>query len=1317
MNKFDGNRFTIYRHHPAVNHTLKNNYVRTLFEDSRDRFWIGCINGLQRYDRATDRFYDISIARPDGRIDPHITSIVERHNGDLWITTSGQGILSLKNGRTEHDFQVEYELTERIQSNYINVIFEDSAGFLWIATEDKGLFRYSPETDDLQAFTISRNRGYDEVSALCEDEEGNILAGTLTGGLFILRQSDTTGADPAFVTVPYHHGLSLSIRTLLKDQQGRLFVGTDGEGLKIYDLGKNSIEESEMILAPFDFSKAKVHSLIEDKDGNLWLGIFQKGVMMIPDDLHKFQYYGYKSLGRNSIGSGSVMSIFRDKEGTIWVGTDNDGLYAIDEEGNTLKHFNRDPSDATSMPGTIMTIYEDSDHRLWVGSYFHGLAQVDKRTGRCRYVPFVSSGQTTAHEKISWITEDSNKNLWIGTYGAGLHKLNLPTLAITTYESSRNDDNDWSLNLLPNDWISCILPDREGLLWIGTYKGLAYFQPDTQNFINYKGVNNLLPGRVVYYMLEAKNGTIWIGTTEGLICFDKTTETFRHYTTADGLPNEVICGIVEDDQENLWISTHLGLAKFVVREGNFINYYAGDGIQGNEFTRGAVFKDHTGKIYFGGINGITAFYPQDIHEYQKELKVNLTEFYLADHPITQGDKSGKHIITYHSVLESDRFTLQARDHSFSMEFSVMEYVNPERIRYRYRIDELGKDWMLIPPGAHRLTFNNLNHGRYSFHVQAYDQENFSDIRSFRVTILPPWYLTWWAHLIWFLLTATILYFIAMYILTRIRHKQEILRWEHLQQVNEAKLQFFINISHEIRTPMTLIIHPLEKLISEQSEKTSTYLMIYRNAQRILRLINQLMDIRKLDKGQMRLKFRETDMVGFIHDLMQAFDYQAVKNQIEFRFIHPTPELKVWIDLNNFDKVLMNILSNAFKYTPKGGSIHIHLSTGKDETARRALRNYFEITVSDSGIGIDTDKIEEIFERFYQINNDITLSNFGTGIGLHLSRSLVLLHHGTLRAENREDGPGSRFIMRLPLGSDHLRSEELQQPDELLPLSLPREHTDVSLPRPHLTEREEEEEKKIKSRTRYRILVAEDDDEIRQYIRKELHTDFRILECTDGQEAWEIALKEQPDLIVTDVMMPRLDGLSLCRKVKQHTNINHIPVIMLTAKTMQEDHMQGLESGADAYLTKPFRMEMLISTIRNLISNRERLKGKFTGEQQTEEKITKIQMRSADEVLMEKVMHTINTHLSDPALNVEMLAANVGISRVHMHRKLKELTHQSARDFIRTIRLKQAAALLTEKNLTVSEVAYATGFSNLSHFSSSFREFYGMSPTEYKEQPM
>ena len=654
LNKFDGTRFSIYRHNATDSTSLKNNYVRTLFEDSRGNFWIGCINGLQRYDRATDNFHELFISRKDGRKNPHITSIIERRNGDLWIATSGQGAISLKKNSNPASFHIETELTDRIGSNYLNVIFEDSRQNLWIATEEKGLYRYSPESKELKSYKAPYHIAGDDVSAICEDAHGQIFVGTLTKGLFRLSSRQEGNFEP----VLYQNRMNLNIRTLIIDTRGKLIIGTDGEGVKEYQPQQDIIVDSEINAGPFDFSKSKVHSLIEDKDHNLWLGIFQKGLILVPGISNKFDYYGYKSIHNNTIGSSCVMAIHTDEQATIWIGTDNDGLYAINDQGKQLRHYTHQAGNPQSVPGTILCLYEDSNQELWLGSYFDGLARMNKQTGTCQDATSLLQGNLNAGKpKVSCIIEDKNKNLWVGTYGSGLYKINLPTQHVTYYESTRNENDDWSINRLPNDWISYLLEDREGMIWIGTYKGLAVLNPQTDNFINYKKQNNLLPGYVVYSLLENSNGEIWAGTSEGLVCLNKDRLTPVLFTTADGLPSDIICGLAEDEKKNIWISTHQGISKLNPPEKKFINYYAGDGLQGNEFTRTAVFKDKRGKIFFGGTNGVTAFYPQDITEIKKEMNVLITGFHVANRPVKKGDKSGNNVITDTAVMDTEQFTL------------------------------------------------------------------------------------------------------------------------------------------------------------------------------------------------------------------------------------------------------------------------------------------------------------------------------------------------------------------------------------------------------------------------------------------------------------------------------------------------------------------------------------------------------------------------------------------------------------------------------------------------------------------------------------
>lgn len=1298
LNKFDGLKFTTYYHIKGDSTSIKHNYIKRVFESSTGDFYIGTLTGLMKFNKETDSFLNIELSRENKIVHPHISSIIESKNGDIWLTTSGQGVFRLKHG--ENKFKSEADLTLALNSIYLNSIYEDSQGLIWFGSENNGLNYYNPQTEELKSFKAPNEINSNNISVINEDSEGTLFVGTLTKGLNKYNRE-----AKKFEPITSNYNSSLFIKTLELDSNNRLFIGTDGQGLYTYNHKENKIENYQLSSAPFNISKEKIHSILFDNQNNLWLGFFQKGLLFIPISGYKFDYYGYKSTENNIIGSNSVTSIYKDSDGILWVGTDNDGLYGINKNKRNNFHYKK-TSDPNSVPNLIHCIFEDSSNNLWLGSYTDGLAKFNKQNGKCEYI------KDFTDKKVYNITEDKSGNLLVGTFASGFYLINKEGVIIEHFESSKREMDLFSVDELSNDWINTIMIDRDGLVWIGHYKGLSCYNPENKSFLTFFKANNILPGTEVNTLLEDKYGKIWIGTSSGLYSFNKKTEDFEHYTITNGLSNDVICGIREDNQDNLWISTYRGISKLKRKDNTFHNYFASDGLQGNEFSKGAVYQDKNGKIYFGGINGVTSFFPYEIVEEKKELNISLTNFFIYNKAIKKGEKSnGNEIIT--NTTDGDiSFKLNHNENTFSFEFSTFEFSNPEKISYLYKIEQLDSEWINTSSGVNKITYNNLLPGKYTFKVKAYDNNNFSPVKSFNITILPPWYKSIWAYGLYVLLFLLLIFSIVEYILSRIRYKQELQEKEQAEKVSEAKLQFFINISHEIRTPMTLIINPLEKLIKENKNQDTqkTYLMIYRNAQRILRLINQLMDIRKLDKGQMTLKCRETNLVGFIEDLVLTFEYMATKKNIKFTFEHEMSELMVWIDLNNFDKVLLNILSNAFKYTPENGEIKIILTVGKWSE----VQNYFEIKIIDNGIGIDKDKIEAIFERFYQIDNDKTNSNFGTGIGLHLAKLLVEMHQGIIFAENRTDTQGSQFTIQIPLGNKHFKPEGIdsqlkKSPTIISPDTRAKAHS-VALEQYDTTHLENK-----KSKTNYSILVVEDEDEIREYIKNELLSDYKISEAKNGKEALDFILKEKPDLIVSDVMMPEMDGILLSKKVKENININHIPIILLTAKVQPEDKIEGLEIGADAYLTKPFNTDILKQTINNLISNRERLKNKYSGQQNQEDKIETIKIKSSDEIFLERVMKTINDNLSNPELNVEMLAQEVGISRVHMHRKLKELTNQSASSFIRAIRLKQAATLLTSKKLYISEVAYATGFSNISHFSNSFKEFYGMSPTEYVKE--
>ena len=1298
LNCYDGSKFTIYKHKYLDETSLSSNYVHTLFEDSKRNFYIGLFNGLQTYDYATNTFKAIPLLFEDGgNFDAHVSTILERKNGDILIGTSGQGVFKMQFKDNQPHHAIHLNLPNL---NLVTCLYEDKKGDLWVATENRILSRLGKD-NQWKHYFINDKTVY-SISSFCEDKKGNLYVGSSNKGLFIYNQN-----TDSFTPIPYPKQTDLPIKSLYVNRTGEIYIGTDGYGIKSYNPHEKKINNGNFNIATFDFSKSKVHSIMEDNSGNIWMGIFQKGVMVLPNSISKFNYIGYKSVNNNIIGSNCVMSICKDHNDNLWVGTDNDGIYIITPDRKQKAHFA--PESENTVPSTILCMYEDSNHDFWIGSFRDGMAKINPQTGHCEYIHLVDDSSNKV-QRVYGITEDQNKTLWICTMGAGLYSMDLATSRITHYPQVDGTQYGPDKNGLHNGWINCILASRNGKIYIGTYDGIGCLDIASNSFISTYNINRLFQGYIIYSLYEDKDGNIWAGTSHGLALIDNKTKQMHTYNTTNGLPSDVVCAIKGDNNHHLWISTNHGISSLNLKDQTFINYYYSDGLQGNEFSKGAAWIDKEGEIMFGGLNGITYFKPENITNEIKKMEVKVTGFYIHDQLVKKGMKSGSYNIIDTSVMDAKKFHLSHHDNSFSIELSTMEFNNPERIVYTYSMNN--ENWISLTPGTNRVAFNNLNPGIYSFHIKANDYNAYSDEKEIIIEIFPAWYASVWAKLIYCLILLAVIYLSIQQIRHRYKARKKMQEHLHAEQINEAKLQFFINISHEIRTPMSLIISPLEKLmaIDTNRERQQTYSIIRRNAERILRLINQLMDIRKIDKGQMFLKFQKTEIVNVLQEIYTIFDYQAKNKQIEFKFHHEMDSLDIWIDPKNFDKIIINILSNAFKFTPEHGKIDLYLNIGRKENAPEEKQNYAEIIISDSGIGINTTEMERIFERFYQISNSQNNSNIGTGIGLHLTRSLVELHHGSITVANNENGKGCRFIIHLPLGKDHLAKEEVEETN-ILPTSI--------LEQPAYSFEElayDKEDVKVKSKSKRRILVVEDDEEIRKYVCRELAADYHMIESVNGKEALAIILQKTPDLVISDVMMPEMDGVTLCRKIKQNVNVNHIPIILLTAKTREEDNLEGLSIGADAYLTKPFSIEILKKTVANIIKNREILRNTFNGNQHQTENIQEIALKSSDEKLMEKVMNLINENISNPDLSVEMIANQIGISRVHLHRKLKELTNQTTRDLIRNIRLKQAAALLsTGKPIDIAEVAYATGFTNMPYFSSAFKELFGVPPKTFMEE--
>ena len=1270
INRYDGYQFRVFKKENESDKTLASNYVNCMMQDRNGLFYFGMYGALQTWDG--EEFHNVTLLDHHGKESyGYATCFLERANGDVLVGSSGLGVMKVTNAHTAQQLGGLFA-----SIHTVNSLLEDKAGRLWMVTDQTGLICYDGK--QLRHYLTDRKELI--LGQLCSDHDGHIFVGSNAG---LYRQQ---GDDFVHVAATGQKEVS----SIYCDRYNCIIVGYDGKGIAIYDPRKDTLIDNPFFSQEVDLSKSKVYSILEDNSGNLWFGMLQKGIYRQPIAFSGFQYMGYKLGGsRNVMGYACVVSVLIDSQKRAWIGTDKDGIYIITPEGRLVRHLSE------GYPSSVMALAEGPDGRIWIGTYGDGGGSIDPNTFQYHRFNYPDDD----HLVIMDIEADKQGRLWFATMRHGIVCYKPADGQFRTYTMADNAPNKPTMNSITNDYISqvSLSPDGSRLI-VATSMGLCCLDIASDSWTKTFGVNCLnysVPIRVA----REYDGRIWYGTNAGLYCYDLTSKKTTHYTTGDGLPSNGIGSIERDRHGDLWLATDHGLAVFNPEKGPQMNFFADDGLQSNEFSDGASCATANGLILLGGTGGVTWFKPEDIHQSQWKANVQLTALTINGEPISTATRSGGYQVTDTTVTASSHFVLGYHDNSFSIHLSTLTYENPEHIVFRYSIN--GEPFRALPAGHNELSFSHLPPGTYRFRVKAERSGFETPERSFTVIVHSPWYRSAWAYFFYALIIGL---FVWQYLAYRHHREQNRLRLQahiHAEEMGEAKLRFFMNISHEIRTPMTLIITPLLSLIKKEDdpERKSVYETIRRNAERILSLINQMMDLRKIDKGQMQMRMSERDLVAFINDIYTLFNHQAKIRQITFTFDHDCDELPVWIDRSNFDKVVVNVLSNAFKYTHSGGKIGIRL-THDATTATIAIR--------DNGEKIPEDQLEKIFQRFYQADSFTNDRNAGTGIGLDLTRSLVEMHHGTITVHNLDEG--CEFVITIPLGHAHLKPEEMISESELP--QEPLAGLQAALDQPEEEETTPYEPIDPHATT---IVIAEDDDEIRSYLEAELSKDYDVHVCVNGREALTEVYRVKPSLVISDVMMPEMDGNALCSQLKTNSSTNFIPVILLTARSRDEDRLEGLETGADAYIVKPFNMDILRRTIVNLLNSRRLLKMKYERTDELEERVDDIRLKSPDEKLLEKIMDCIRKNITNSDLNIDMISDEVGISRVHLHRKMKELTGQTPHDFIRSIRLKKAAQLLAEKGMNVTEVMYACGFANSASFSTIFRKYYGMSPRDYMRE--
>lgn len=1248
LNRFDGYQFVKYYIDVRDSASLVSNEVTAFLVDSHQQLWIGCRKGLVRYDYATDSFRRYPFPHGD---EPRVVSLVEDQKGNLFIGTSGYGLYAIRAGQ---DKVVQPEgFSRQYADKFLGCVFVDDRQNVWCSGLDETITCFS--VDGLTP-TYMKDFSTDcgpVVRFLKLDGRG-FYAVCMHGILYYDYQRGQfldTDCDLGELRA------SVSIRAACTDQLGNLYVGTSGMGLMKITRDGHDIMPVPSIDASFNLSSANVNYIFEDRSQNLWVGCNKKGLYQLRHSESAFSSWCLSEQGY-SLGS-SVSSIAPDEGDDVLCVVQKYGIFRFDAQGRVLRQLRA--------PDAPTRLYRDGRQRYWLGTE-GALYQYDPQRETAQLRLQIDGWG------VSCIADDGNQTLFIGNDGKGLLIYDLDSGHQRSFSMS---DLNTKSGTVVNNWIRALYYDSHGLLWIGSVDGLGCMDPRDDNF-RVLGWEIKFKGYKCYSLYEQPDGNMLIGTEAGIYVYDRQQGEFALFPGSEEMQNKSIYSIVADAAGNLWMSTADGIWHYDQRRKTFTSYVSDDGLEMHEYVVDAQIVYPDGRILFGNYDGITAFYPHEVKDGGHQLgEVFLTQFTV------NGQRQD---------CRQRSFLLSHDDNTFHMEFSLLDFRKTDNTTFLYRIND-GENWVPIPDGTHLLSFNKMKPGTYSIEVQAVERGGSVSEQTCRlsVTVRPPWYqskVAWLLYLLAALVVIGLVFFLYR------RHTKE--------QLEESKMRFLINATHDIRSPLTLILGPLKKLQDKvalmgtgaDADEMGHYLgIIDRNAQRLMLLVNQILDERRIDKDQLHLHCRETDMVPFVAGICKMYEYNAQERNIRFSFQHDGVErLDAWIDRTQFDKVVSNLLSNAFKYSYDGGEVVLRL--GLTQPSGRKPQEMM-LQVVDNGIGFPKgENTSRLFERFYQGDNSRNIQSEGSGIGLNLSRNIVKLHGGSIRAYNRTDGQrGACLEVTLPLGNKHLKAELIATGEE--PAKPQGE-------KPH----------RHQPTQNYRILVADDDQEIARYISTELGFWYRIDAVANGREALKALFAESYDLIISDIMMPEMDGVELLKRIKATPQLSDIPVILLTSKTEVSHRLEGIRNGADSYIAKPFSVDELHVQIDNLINNVRRLRGKFSGALNQKDKVEDIQVKGNNDALMARIVKVVNENLNDPSFNVQQLITEVGISRAQLHRKMKEITGVSTADFIRNLRLQQAERLIRERKVNITQIAYTVGFNNQSHFSTIFRKYYGMTPSEY-----
>ena len=1303
LNRYDGYSIKIFNTQRNNIESLSNNTVRSIVEDTMGRIWIGTDDGLNMYNPKTETIrqiipvsissqklnistillYDKYLYLGTGKglfriklkndyskeeslalekIDVDIIKIVKLKKsslGGFWVLTSSSISRIIIENNNNKAINVENPISSS-PFGFFDLV-EDSSENLWVTSIGNGLIRYNLKTREKTLFSDLKTNGLSslECSGISLDLNGNLWIGTLDNGINLLPSSQKNNKDLVFKHIKYnpHNPSSLNsnlIRTLYMSNDHILWLGTIGSGINYYDTEQKNFNHIRINTSTSNGSNF-IRAVFINENNQLWAGTHSNGLYEI-DRVSK----QVKKLGLEN-KSVFYISAFEDNKYFICTG---EGLYLVANNQRNFTILDHQKSKAA------FYIVKGDKNYYWLASYqgLYKIQIVNNKIVMNKNYPLATSENASPENCRVLYYDKGNNELFVGTEGGGLHILSLnKNHEVITDKKYRMNEEEGSIS---NNYIRSIIKDSNGFFWIGTYEGLNKIE------------KNKISGDLF----------------------------FSHYTKKEGLPNNMINSIIEDNEKVLWIGTNNGLSKFSLSTETFLNYFENDGIQSNEFSEHSAFKSKEGEIIMGGINGITTFLPSEISKSKRIPQTTITDFYIDDIRITPNQKVGKNIPLKKGITIADTITLLPNQNNIGFNFSSMLHPNDKKIKYAFKLEGFDKDWQYTDQTTKYANYTNLGYGDYIFKVKSSNGDGFweENGRSIYIHINTPFKYSWYAYVIYAIIILLLILLSSYYSIIRYNTKNKLLlEKEHnkkVQSLNKLRTQFFINISHDLRTPLTLIKGPLDSVIKEKSLNNDTrekLLLVKRNVKRLNYLIEQLLDVRRAEKGKLAAQLKEQDIVAFTEKEIAHFTYAIQKKGLTYNVNCPKEKLIVGFDKAMLSKVYFNLMSNAIKYTDSG-KIEIQIDSVNKEDYQ-ILKNskyhvFVKIEVKDTGKGISKNQLDKVFKRFYQ--EDTTYGK-GYGIGLSHSYQLIEAHDGFIEADSEENlGTTIRFFIPDTNVFKVERKETVVSEDDLY-----REDDNDTLI-------EEVSSYNSASKT---ILVVEDNADMRTYLKSELKDAYNVLEAEDGVRGLQMAQDYDIDLIVSDIMMPNMDGMTFCNKLKSDVKTSHIPIILLTAKTDKKSKYEGIETGADDYIPKPFEMEYLVLRIKNLLDSREVLRAVFQ-KRGTVLEPSSVTVNSIDEKFLNDLMVSLEEGIPDSEFSVTSLESQLGMSHSNFYRKIKSLTGKSGKELLDEMRMKRAKQILVDnKHIRIDEVAYMVGFSNPKYFGKSFKETFGMSPTEMKKR--